>query len=115
MAELSQVVRSLPSSIPLAVATDDLAAYSGHPRDAADDDEDDPWEGVDRALNRTIGYGQTNAQISAIIRRGPLGMDGLVSWLEKCISDLGINEGLLEGKIGRLVDAMLLWCAPSFL
>lgn len=33
-------------------------------------------------------------------------MDGLCNWLDACISDLGIDPMLLEGKLQRLLDAI---------
>ncbi len=35
-------------------------------------------------------------------------MDGMYTWLKVCIEELDISEGLLEGKIERLIDTMLL-------
>ncbi len=34
-------------------------------------------------------------------------MDGMLSWLKKCIYELKIDEGLLENKIERMINAML--------
>lgn len=34
-------------------------------------------------------------------------MDGRYTWLKACIEELNIGEGLLEGKIERLIDGML--------
>jgi hypothetical protein len=106
LTELARIAQTLPSSIPLAVPTDALAAYSGDPRMELDTD-DDPWEMVDRTLNRTLGYGKTTSEIAALIRRGPLGIDGMVNWLRRAVFDLKINESLLEHKVRRLIDAMI--------
>ena len=35
-------------------------------------------------------------------------MDGMYTWLQVCVEELNISEELLEGKIERLIDAMLL-------
>ena len=69
---------------------------------------DDAWEMADRALNGVIGYCKTVEEIAKIIRRGLLGMDGLCRWLKLLVSELQIDEVLLEGKVKRLIDAMVL-------
>ena len=56
---------------------------------------DDAWEMVDKTLNGAIGYGMSVAAVSAIIRRGRFGMDGLCDWLETCILEYGINPNLI--------------------
>ena len=70
---------------------------------------DDAWEMVDKTLNGAIGYGMSIAAVSAIIRWGRFGMDGLCDWLETCILEYGINPNLLEGKVQRL-NGMSLLC-----
>ncbi|KAF8159730.1 hypothetical protein B0H34DRAFT_674037 [Crassisporium funariophilum] len=80
LTELARVVQTLPPSIDLAVPSDALAAYSDNPHLELDA-EDDPWEMIDRALNRTLGYGKTTPKITLIIRQGPLGMDRMINWL----------------------------------
>jgi hypothetical protein len=55
------------------------------------------------------------AAVSAIIRWGRFGMDGLCDWLETCISELEVNPDLLEGKVQRLLDAIgLLYVLINF-
>jgi hypothetical protein len=106
LSELAHVARTLPLSVAIAVPTDALAAYSGHPRLELENG-DDPWEMVDRALNRTLGYGKTVPEIALIIRRGPLGIDGMVNWLHRAVFDLKIDEALLENKVRRVIEAMI--------
>ncbi|KAI0042726.1 hypothetical protein FA95DRAFT_1682348 [Auriscalpium vulgare] len=102
---LRAAAATLPSSVPLATYGDTLSRFSGEPRSELDPD-DEPWEYVDKTLNVAIGYGVTSAQLADILRRGPLGLDALCNWLEKCVQDLDINAVLLEGKIQRLLDAI---------
>jgi hypothetical protein len=67
----------------------------------------DAWKMVDHALNGVIGYGKTVEEIVQIIRRGPRGMDGLCKWLRILVSELQVDEVLLEGKIKCLISAMV--------
>lgn len=102
---LRVATRRLPKTVLVGTEVDILAQFSGAP--FVDLDEyDDAWEMVDRTLNGVIGYGMSVAAVSAIIRRGKFGMDGLCNWLETCISEYGINPELLEGKVDRLLDAI---------
>ena len=107
LSELERVSVSLPLSTPEGTEMDILARFSVDPvleLEAGDD----AWEMADRALNGVIGYGKTVEEIATIIRRGPLGMDGLCRWLKILVSELQVDEVLLEGKIKRLIDAMVL-------
>lgn len=101
------VIDTLPHTVPVAVSADAFACFSGNPTIELGSDED-AWEVVDRALNRVIGYGVSTESVSRLIRRGDLGMNGLYRWLRICVTDLKIEEALLESKIGRLIDAMVM-------
>jgi len=35
-------------------------------------------------------------------------MDGMFTWLKVCVEELNVSEGLLEGNIEQLIDAMML-------
>jgi len=106
LSELERVTASLPWSIPEGLATETLARFSGNPVLELEDGQD-AWEMADPALNRAIGFGKTVDEIAEIIRRGPLGMDGFCRWLRALVYELKVDESLLEGKIKRLIDAMI--------
>ena len=108
---IRNATNSLSGTVPLTTAADTLAQFSRDP--TIDEDDDDAWQMVDRKLNRIIGFGATIEEISALIRHGKFGMDGLCIWLEKCVSTLRI-EVLLENKVNRLVEAMVLLCLFIF-
>lgn len=112
--QLKSVIDSLPTEVPYGVDSDDLAVFAGSPR-AYIQQDDEAWENIDPLLNQVIGYGATPEIISQRIRRGKFGMDGMYTWLKVCIEELNISEGLLEGKINRLIDAMLLLYVHSLL
>lgn len=106
LSELELVTASLPRPIPEGLETDILARFSGNPNLELEDGQD-AWEMADSALNRVIGFGKTVDEIAKIIRRGPLGMDGFCRWLRALVYDLKVDESLLEGKVKRLIDAMI--------
>lgn len=109
---LRQAAKGLPNNIPIAVTTDSIAQFSNPPTALATSG-DDVWEVIDLVLNRFVGFGLTVAEIATSIRRGPLGIDGLCDWLQVCMTELGIEEDLLVGKIERLIEAVELWCVIS--
>ncbi|KAF8875597.1 hypothetical protein CPB84DRAFT_1752637 [Gymnopilus junonius] len=103
--KLEQVAASLPGSVLEATSSDTLAHFSGNPVDELPQG-DNAWEMADRALNQVIGFGITVEEITKIIHRGPLGMDGLCRWLRVLVSELMVDEALLEGKINCLIEAV---------
>ena len=106
LSKLERVSISLPLSTPEGTEIDALARFSGNPVLELEAGQD-AWEMADRALNGAIGYGKTVEEIAQIIRRGPRGMDGLCKWLRILVSELQVDEVLLEGKIKRLISAMV--------
>ena len=103
------MIDTLPHTVPVAVSADSFACFSGDPMATLElGSDEDAWEVVDKALNRVIGYGVSTESVSRLIRRGDLGIDGLYRWLRICVTDLKIEEALLESKIGRLIDAMVM-------
>lgn len=105
IARLQSAVESLPATVPEAIATDVLARFAGSLASELGPDED-AWEHVDKKLNNVVGYGNSRDQILGILRRGPLGLDGLCTWLASSILDFGVDEMLLEPKIERILDAV---------
>ena len=107
LSELERVSGSLPLSTPEGMELDILSRFSGNPVSELEAGQD-PWETADRALNGAIGYDKTVEDITKIIRRGPRGMDGLCKWLRILVSELQVDEILLEGKINRLISAVVM-------
>ena len=64
--QLQAATSRLPSTVALATSVDELACFSGDPEEESQA-FDAPWEMVDRALNRVIGYGRTTADIAGLI------------------------------------------------
>ncbi|KAF8153671.1 hypothetical protein BJ912DRAFT_476922, partial [Pholiota molesta] len=105
--EIYRCICSLPLTVPLGAPSEPLAQFA-HPPTAFVEEGQDPWEEViNPALDRVLGFGKNSDDIRALIRRGDYGMDGLYRYLKACISDLNIYAGLFEGKIRRLIDAMV--------
>ncbi|KAG8944052.1 hypothetical protein FRC03_002201 [Tulasnella sp. 419] len=75
---------------------------------SADIPDDEVWETVDPVLNNLLGFGKTSAEISSMIRRGHYGMDGMCRFFEYLVCERGLNAGLLEGKVDRVMQAISL-------
>ena len=66
--------RELPSLVPEAEEDDDIARVVL----AGAEDTSEAWEHLDCVLNRLLGYGVDIEDIAQCVRRGPLGVEGLV-------------------------------------
>ena len=65
-AKLEVAISTLPVTVLIGTKEDDIAQFSGDPIHNLDDGED-PWEMIDKALNRVIGYGKTATEIEKLI------------------------------------------------
>ncbi|GJJ15796.1 hypothetical protein Clacol_010074 [Clathrus columnatus] len=101
---LKQAITALPSTVPKGIPDDSIAIFSSSP--TLDPNLEDQWEIFDPILNRFLGFGKSVEEPKSTIRTGPYGVDGLYNWICFCMREGGIGEGLLEGKITHLVNAM---------
>ena len=68
----------------------------------------DSWEDVvNPTYDRVIGFGRSALDIAGLIRRGQYGMEGFCNWSEACIERLDISPSLLEGRLGKVMQAMI--------
>lgn len=64
----------------------------------------DVWETWDQRLNVLISH--SIPDIYPLITRGKYGLTGLVLLLEHLVRDRKVDEGLLDGKVGRVIEAI---------
>ncbi|GLB44007.1 hypothetical protein LshimejAT787_1501910 [Lyophyllum shimeji] len=107
---LRVLVSRIPDTVPEATHDDALAVFGGDPASFIDPepemDGDDIWQGMMNAtLKRVFGW-QTEVDLTTVIKRGPLGMDGFVRFIEYYIVDRGVPAALLEGKLEHLLDTL---------
>jgi hypothetical protein len=111
LTRLRMTSKALPVSVPEGTIDDELAKLSGDfSLEVANVEPDEVWEYINKATDRVFGYGMGTQELSALIRHGQYGMDGVCDWLERAVIKLGSEAILLEGRIGRLIDAMELSC-----
>jgi hypothetical protein len=103
---LRKKVENLPKSVPVAKRTSPLAGYCCDPMRLTEDitADADVWETWDQRLNVLISH--SIPDIYPLIARGKYGLIGLVLLLEHLVCDRNVDEGLLDGKIGRLIEAI---------
>ena len=103
---LREKVENLPETVPVANKTHILAAYSQTPQELTRDVQNDTdiWETWDPKLNVLLPH--NSEDLKPLVVRGQFGLIGLVSFFEHLVRDRKVDEGLLEGKVKRLVDAI---------
>jgi hypothetical protein len=106
--KLWRLAKGLPSSIPAGVSDELLSCFGGDPRQEVEEDED-PWEMVNRALDNALGYGKTPEYLVTCMCRGSLGIDGLCNWLELSICFLGVQGVLLELRVEKVMKSLQIW------
>ncbi|KAJ6559021.1 hypothetical protein B0H10DRAFT_1967084 [Mycena sp. CBHHK59/15] len=84
LSRLQAVISTLPSSVPAAQNGDLISTFAV-----------DPTTLILPA--RTLGK-----------MRGPLGMNGFFSWLEICFNQLHISPAMVENRVERIIQAMML-------
>ncbi|KAF8476355.1 hypothetical protein DFH94DRAFT_695009 [Russula ochroleuca] len=103
---LHEKVENLPRSVPEAKRTSPLAGYCCDPMELTKDIslDVDVWETWDQKLNVLISH--SIPDICPFIGRGKYGLIGLVLFLEHLVRDRKVDEGLLNGKVGRIIEAI---------
>ncbi|KAF8173473.1 hypothetical protein BJ912DRAFT_1024864 [Pholiota molesta] len=108
--KLHFLIQQLPTSIPEALDSDNLAVLSGHPENIDDPslDADELWENVlNQLLKSVFGWGApTEKDLQSVIRRGRKGLDGLYSFVRYFVVKRGVSEALFEGKLAYVIGAL---------
>jgi hypothetical protein len=104
---LRALAASLPTSVPIGTDNDEFACFAVDPTTMVQPGND-PWEDVvNPTYDRVIGFGRSALDIVGLIRRGQYGMEGFCNWSEACIERLDISPSLLEGRLGKVMQAMI--------
>ena len=104
---LEKAISNLPV-LPEASESDEIVVFSqSMPVDLA---KDDAWKYLDPTLNCFLGFNRTTESISEALRGGEKGLVAMARYLREFVCRYQIDEGLLEGKIQRLLDAIKMWC-----
>jgi hypothetical protein len=103
---LREKVASLPNTVLLAKKTHALASFCQPPRTLTNDIaiDEEVWEVWDQKLNVLLPHNVEDLKL--LVVRGKYGLMGLVQLLEHIVHDRKVDEGLLDGKIGQLINAI---------
>jgi hypothetical protein len=103
---LREKVESLPKSVPTAKKTGPLAGYCCNSVELTKDitADVDVWETWDQKLNVLISH--SIPDVYPLVARGKYGLIALVQLLEHLVRDRKVDEGLLDGKVGCIVEAI---------
>jgi len=106
LAMLEKEIKAIPA-LPEASETDEIAVFSQ--RVPTELDKEDAWEYLDPLLNHFLGFNRSVESISEALRGGENGLAAMVRYLKEFVIRYDIDEGLLEGKVSRLVRAIQIW------
>jgi len=103
---LREKVEGLPKSVPTAKKTGPLAGFCCDSTELTKDitADADVWETWDQRLNVLILHNISD--IYPLITQGKFGLIGLVQLLEHLVRDRKVDEGLLDGKLGCIIEAI---------
>ncbi|KAJ7663774.1 hypothetical protein DFH06DRAFT_1324291 [Mycena polygramma] len=122
LSRLRVVISTLPSSIPFASGTDliasfanvDMMALVGHGQEL------DPWPEMHKLIQQMFdsllcndGQPRNAVQLSQLIRRGELGMNGFADWIEKCFFTFNLPLEMGKDHVEQVIQAMLLLGAKT--
>jgi len=106
--KLEAMVKRIPFSVPEGSEDDILAPFGGNPQnqDIVGIGADELWEAnLNQFLKGVLGWGSED-RMDGIVRRGRNGMDGVLEFARFFIEEHGVNEGLFEGKLSQLMNAV---------
>ncbi|KAJ7148876.1 hypothetical protein C8R46DRAFT_1230950 [Mycena filopes] len=110
LARLRNAITTLPQGVPVATETDFLALFAVNPLELVRPDTD-PWEDfVHGNFDSFLLQGprhRSTIELSELIRRGELGMDGFLIWLQRCFFELKISPAMVEDRVDRIIHAMV--------
>ncbi|KAJ7276899.1 hypothetical protein C8J57DRAFT_1584321 [Mycena rebaudengoi] len=116
LSRLRVAISTLPSSVPLAQTGDFISSFAVDPTTLVLPGLD-AWEDVIHgAFDAFLLDGprhKNTVQLSELIRRGELGMGGFLKWLEICFFQLKISPAMVEDRVQRIVQAMILLGAST--
>jgi hypothetical protein len=96
-------IESLPPAVGVADENHPLAAFAGDPEGCIADGED-AWETMDGPLNGLLQ--KPPEELQNLVRVGEKGLIGLCRLLEYLVTSHNVSGVLLEGKVGRLMQAI---------
>lgn len=107
--EIKKLVQLLPDTVLDGLESDILAIYSGDPEAMVGSDlksSDDIWEQVVSRKLHQVFLGKTEEEIVAVIRRGPFGVDGFITFATYFTQVRELNEAYFHEQTKALTKAI---------
>jgi hypothetical protein len=118
LADLDAAISSLPLTILPATADDLISLFLVDPVDFVVSPTV-PWEElIKKALDDFLNDGsrsKNTLELSQLIRRGNLGINGFSIRLRRCFSELEISPRVVEGRVRQIIRAMMFLCVIFYL
>jgi hypothetical protein len=102
-----RIAEALPESVPVGNSSDRLAAFGSAPELLNDPniESEDLWEEqLNGFMKENLGWG-TEENVADLVRRGKMGMDGVLNFTRYFVEKRGVSVSLFEGKLGQLLLA----------
>ncbi len=101
-----RIVGALSEHVPVGNSSDRLAAFrSPEQLDDPNIESEDLWEErLNGFMKENLGWG-TEVNAADLVRRGEMGMDGILKFTRYFVEKRGVNASLFEGKLGHLLLA----------
>ncbi|KAJ7191499.1 hypothetical protein GGX14DRAFT_381111, partial [Mycena pura] len=108
LATLESAIKRLPATVKTATATDELAAFGNDPAGylGAAIPADEVFENLNGLFHRVLGWSMPVHETAALLRRGDLGLDGLLRFLAYFVQERGVPERDFGAKIQQILDAI---------
>ncbi|KAJ7434946.1 hypothetical protein FB451DRAFT_1465917 [Mycena latifolia] len=106
--QLRAKVELIPSTVPIADASNPLSEFSGEPAGYVPErtPPDELWEQLSSNFHRAFDYGMGLEGRIRMVQRGPHGLDGTLRFLDYFIRERGLAGGMVELKIEQLTEAV---------
>jgi hypothetical protein len=118
LGKLRTAISTLPLQVPVATQTDFLASFAVNPVDLVQPNRD-PWEEfIHGHFDSFLLHGpqpRSTIELSELIRRGELGMDRFLIWLQRCFFELQISAAMVQDRVDRIIHAMVFLCVFYFI
>ena len=102
-----RIAGALPESVPVGSSVDRLAAFGWAPElfDDSNIKSEDLWEErLNGFMKDNLGWG-TEENATDLVRRGNMGMDGVLNFVRYFVKKRGVHVSLFEGKLAHLLIA----------
>ncbi|KAJ7706488.1 hypothetical protein B0H16DRAFT_1826242 [Mycena metata] len=106
--QLREAIRNLPATVPEASDSDVLATFGGDPAQVVDAKVPaiEIYEHLNPLFHAALGWSMSVEDTAQMLRRGQLGLDGLLRFITYFVTQRGVREQDFAAKIQQILDAI---------